>query len=378
MNAAKRNARRRDWPSNLYEPRTGYYVWRHPVTHETHILGRIALAYAKNEAMRANKVVAEQTLPDLVAMISGTAGQTLGALAADMPKPEKRSTLKTFRGTDKIITDGALVDDGPEKKRIKGLGNVLCSDLTVKHFADLLDVMVKAGRGHQAAAVRTRMVAMCVHGMRKGWIASNLADITAKPKTPVGRGRLSLEQFIAIRDVAAPWPWLARAMNLALITGQDRSTVAAARRKHIVDEHLICHRSKTADKAPPLAIPLAIRLNVIGLSLDEVLRERTGVLSQFIIHHTERQGRAKPGDAVGTKLMTNAFTAARRLAGIPDEIDGNGAPTFHEIRSLSKRLYDAQGDVDTKVLLGHMTDAMSKLYKDTRDGAPIRVRVNTK
>lgn len=368
MNAAKRSARRRDWPANLYEPRPGYFVWRDPRTRETHILGRIPVAHAKNEALRANKVIAEQTLPDLVAMITGTAGHTVASLVADMPVAEKRSTRNTFRANDKIITDGALV----EKKRVQGLGKVLCADLTVKHCADLLDVMVKAGRGHQAVAVRTRLVSMCAHGMRKGWMTSNPADVTAKPAAKVGRARLSLEQFLKIREASTPWPWLARAMNLALITGQDRSTVAAARRAHIIDGHLICHRSKTAGKAPPLAIPVAIRLDVLGMSLDDLLRAHTGVLSKFIVHHVEQQGRAKPGDAVGVNLITRAFSEARKLAGIDDE----AAPTFHEIRSLSKRLYDSQGGVDTKALLGHMTDAMAKLYANSRDGAPIVVQLS--
>jgi hypothetical protein len=370
MNAAKRAARRRDWPPNLYEPRAGYYVWRHPHTRETHILGRIPIAYAKNEAMRANKVIAEQSLPDLVAMISGTAGRTISDLVAEMPVAEKRSTRNTFRALDKILTDGALHDE----RRVQGLGKVLCADLSVKHCADLLDVMVKAGRGHQAAAVRVRLSAVCALGMTKGWMSNNPADVTAKPKTPVGRARLSLEQFLKIRDASTPWPWLARAMNLALLTGQDRSTIAAARRDHVIDGHLICHRSKTAAKAPPVAIPVAIRLEVVGMSLDDLLRTHTGVLSRFIVHHTEQQGRAKAGAAVGVNLITRAFSEARKLAGIEDE----AAPTFHEIRSLSKRLYDSQGGVDTKALLGHMTDAMAKLYANSRDGAPIRVQVNTK
>lgn len=370
MNAAKRDARRRGWPANLYEPRADYYVWRHPKTRETHILGRIPLAHAKNEAMRANKVVAEQTLPDLVAMIAGTAGHTVSALVAEMPEAEKRSTRNTFRALDKIITDGALVG----KARVNGLGKVLCSELTVRNCADLLDVMVRAGRGHQAAAVRVRLVAVCVLAMHKGWMQTNPADVTAKPKTTVERTRLSLEQFLSVREASTPWPWLARAMNLALVTGQDRSTVAAAHRKDVVDGHLICHRSKTAGKAPPLAIPVAIRLEAVGMSLDDLLRAHTGVLSPFLLHHTEQQGRARPGAAVGVNLITRAFSEARKLAGIPDE----GAPTFHEIRSLSKRLYDAQGGVDTKALLGHMTDAMAKLYANSRDGAPIKVGVVNK
>lgn len=371
MSAARRLARRRDWPRGLYEKRPGYYAWRHPKTGKEYTLGRIPFAHARNEALRANKHAAATGLPDLVAMVEGTAAHTVAELVADMPLAEKRSTRNTFRANDKIITAGALVGSGVTQSRLHGLGKILCADLTVKHCADLLDVMVKAGRGHQAAAVRTRLISVCAHGMRKGWLQANPADVTAKPKTKVGRARLSLEQFLKIREASAPWPWLARAMNLALVTGQDRSTIAAARREHVVDGHLICHRSKTADKAPPMAIPVSIRLDVLGLSLDDLLRSHTGVISRFIVHHTEQQGRARPGAAVGVNLITRAFSEARRLAGIDDQ----GAPTFHEIRSLSSRLYTAQGNVDVKMLLGHATDAMSELYKKTRDATPIRVVV---
>ena len=41
-------------------------------------------------------------------------------------------------------------------------------------------------------------------------------------------------------------------------------------------------------------------------------------------------------------------------------------PTLHELRSLSKRLYKAQGGVNTVDLLGHKTEAMSNLYADAR------------
>lgn len=367
MNAARRSARRRDWPRGLYEKRPGYYAWRHPKTGKEYSLGRIPFAHARNEALRANKHAAATGLPDLVSMVEGTAVHTMAELVSDMPLAERRSTRNTFRANDKIITEGALVG----KKRVNGLGKIPCAELTVKHCADLLDVMVKAGRGHQAAAVRSRLIAICVHGIRKGWLKTNPADVTAKPRITVSRTRLSLEQFLAIREASSPWPWLARAMNLALVTGQDRSTIAAARREHVVDGHLICHRSKTAAKCPPLAIPVAIRLDVLALSLDDILRSHTGVISRFIVHHTEQQGRARPGAAVGVNLITRAFSEARRLAGIADE----GAPTFHEIRSLSSRLYTAQGNVDVKMLLGHATDAMSELYKKTRDATPIRVVV---
>ncbi|MBK1712782.1 hypothetical protein CKO43_08320 [Rubrivivax gelatinosus] len=74
--------------------------------------------------------------------------------------------------------------------------------------------------------------------------------------------------------------------------------------------------------------------------------------------------------------MSHAFTEARSLAGIQDTLpDGKGTPTFHEVRSLSKRLYKAQGDVDTETLLGHATERMSNLYDDPRGAEAINVRV---
>jgi hypothetical protein len=375
MSPARRSARRRDWPRGLYEKRPGYFIWRHPYTGEEFVIGRASLAHARNEALAANSHVSAE-VPSLVARISGET-HTMAQLVADMPTAEKRQTRNTFRALDKIITDGALKGE----ERIKGLGAIQTGQLTVKHCADLLEIMVKAGKGHQALAVRTRLIAICAHGAQKGWMERNPAEVTAKPKTTVARGRLSLEDFLAIREASREWPWLARAMNLALVTGQDRSTIAAARRKDVVNRRLITHRSKTADKAPPLAIPIDIRLDVLGLSLEDILRERTGIVSHHIIHHTHQQGRAKRGDPVSLKSITNCFTEARKRAGIPDELpDGKGAPTFHEIRSLSKRLYDAQAaaggmKVDTKELLGHMTDAMSELYKKTRDQTPIEVKV---
>jgi len=372
MNPARRSARRRDWPAHLYEKRPGYYTYRDPRTGKEHVLGRIPFALAKNEALRANKHLAEKSVPDLVAMLDGSAGRTMADLVKDMPVSEKRSTRNTFRAQDKVIVEGALIG----KERFKGLGAIRCSDLTVLHCAELLDVMVKAGKIAQAQAVRSRLSAVCARGIRKGWMNTNPADVTERPDGDVKRGRLTLEMFLAIREKAAAWPWLPRAMNLALVSGQDRSTVAAAQRKHIVDGRLICHRSKTRDKVRPLALPLRLRLDAVGLSLDDIVRESTGVLSHFLVHHVERQGRAKAGDPVGVNLITRSFSEARTRAGIPDVMsDGKGAPTFHEIRSLSKRLYEEQGGVDTKTLLGHTTEAMSRLYADTRDDTPIELHV---
>ena len=45
--------------------------------------------------------------------------------------------------------------------------------------------------------------------------------------------------------------------------------------------------------------------------------------------------------------------------------DKGTAPTFHEQRSLSERLYREQG-INTQKLLGHKTQKMTDKYQDVR------------
>lgn len=363
MSPARRDRRRRDWPRGLYEPRPGYFIWRHPRTKQVFVLGRVPLAHAKNEALIANRHVAETSLPSLVAMLTGET-HTIADLLAKMPEPAKPSSARQYRALDKRI--------------LAGLGTHQCGSLAVQHCAALIEDIVADGMNHLAHSLRSRLIAVCQRGVRMGWLKSNPAKETQAPKTTTARSRLSLEQFLLIRQNATEF--LPRAMNLALVTGQDRSTVAAMMKSHIRDGRLICQRIKTNDKNPPVAIPLAIRLDAIGLSLDDLLRERQSILSRYLVHHVVNYPAVPAGSKVAPDRISAAFLEARRAAGIPDEFpDGKLAPTFHEIRSLAKRLYEKQGGVDTKQLLGHATEAMSKLYQDARDMAPIEVRiVNTK
>lgn len=85
------------------------------------------------------------------------------------------------------------------------------------------------------------------------------------------------------------------------------------------------------------------------------------VVSQYLVHHTKGQGRARVGSAI------RGATIAQEFAAIRDDlrIGGDNPPTFHEIRSLAARLWKEQG-VDVRVLLGHKTEAMSALYQDAR------------
>lgn len=352
MNAARRSLKRRDWPRGLDEPRPGYYSWRHPDGHSMAI-GRVPFVVARNEALQANALIA-QSRPGLIDRLTG-APNTIAALIDKMPAAPKPNTAKSLRSLDKIIR--------------AQLGAKQCGALTVADCADLLEGLIGAGKHRTAEAVRSRLTAICRKGRALGWMDFDPASVTERPRVKVRRGRLTVETFrmiFAQADAAAPW--LAQAMRLALVTGADVSTIAALQRAQVVGGHLTITRGKTGAR---VAIPLALRLDCMGWALAEVLQHRTGVVSRYLVHHTEAKGKALPGHPVHPNTISRMFTEARKLAGLPDD----KAPTFHELRSLCKRLYDDQGNVDTKALLGHSTERMSDMYADPRGVEAIKVRI---
>jgi hypothetical protein len=71
--------------------------------------------------------------------------------------------------------------------------------------------------------------------------------------------------------------------------------------------------------------------------------------------------KASRGSAIKLATISEKILEARRLAGYTADDE----PTFHEIRSLSKRTYMEQDGVDTMALLG-ITDAMADLHVNSR------------
>lgn len=362
MNAARRGHKRRDWPRGLREPRPGYYAWEHPMTGKILPIGRVPLATAKAEAMAANLHIDGQR-PTLVDRLTG-AHRSVGELMDKMPEAENKNTAKTQRSQDKIIR--------------AAIGNVPAAGLTVAHCAEVLAALVDSDKVRQAQAVRSRLMMICAKGQALGWMDGNPAAVTENPRPQVKRGRLTLEMWKAIHAVAPQvCEWLQRVMEMALVTGADRSTIAGLTRADVVGDELMVMRSKTENSTGlRIAIPLALRLDAAGLTLRDLVTPRTGVVSKYLIHHVNPWGNAPAGSPVHPDNMSRSFTAARVLAGIPDTLpDGKGAPTLHEIRSLAKRLYIAQGNVDHKTLLGHSTERAANVYADPRGAEPVRVRI---
>lgn len=357
MAARPRLRKRAHYPPHLHEPRPGYYTWRNPLDGKTHVIGRVPLAQAIQEANEANLIAeglkSRKTLVEKIA----TSTETMADLLEKMEPGKSKNTIITRRYQDKIIR--------------KALGTVACSDLTTKHISDLLERMKKDGKVRAAKAIRERLISVCARGAALGWMATNPAIITEKIRVRTQRQRLSLETFNAILEQAPKVaPWLQNAMLLALVSGQDRSTVGRWTRACVKDGVASVQRSKTN---VTVEIPLELRLDAISMTLGDVIArcKSSHVVSKYLIHHMSDRGNVARGAPIALTTISSAFAEARKLAGA----DGENAPTFHEIRSLSKRLYDEQGDVNTKQLLGHLTERMSELYANNRGLAPIRVSI---
>lgn len=343
----------------MHEPRAGYYTWRDPRDGKTHILGRMPLAQAMHEAGQANLVVANSKatsmLSDRLMVVSHSIDDLIAKMSTDDLKPNTIYARKTY---DRVISER--------------FGKRVCQSITTVEVSDLIEEIKKRGKMRWAQAIRKRMITIFTKGVALGWMDKNPALVTESVKVKVKRQRLTIEQFnLILAEAEKMSPWLPNAMLLALVSGQDRSTVAQWPRNSVQDGDAVVFRQKTSKW---IAIPIALRMNAICLSLADVITrcKSTGVVSKYLVHHTENRGSIKRGAPIQLSTISNQFLAARRAAGIPDE----NAPSFHELRSLCKRLYVDQGGVDTKALLGHSTDAIADLYQNNRGVAPIKVRVS--
>lgn len=363
--ARTRDRARRDWPSGLRESRPGYFVWDNPFTGSSLKIGRVDLADAKMQALEANAWVAQQRAERAVSLVDRLEGRTLTleqwlidwADALERKGGRAENTLKNYRSLARAVAGE--------------IGAVPVGRLSVKDVAEALEDIEEERGQRTAQAARSMLKTALTAAMAKGHCASNPALSTEAISVTVQRQRFTWESFSAVWKQLADAPvWLRNATALALVTGQRREDIAAATFADFDDELWRCEQVKTGRK---VAIPLALRLDVFGMSLRDVLQacRRTGVVSRHLVHQIKPYGNSPVGSPIFIDTLTKRFTEAVEAALGP----GESLPTFHELRSLCKRLYGAQGGVDTKTLLGHTTDAMGELYRDARGAEFDRVKL---
>lgn len=358
MAPKRRSEKRRNFPANLYET-GGYYSWKHPKTGRHFGLGRDR-KYAFEEAIKANAEVGDKR-PSLVARITGAAN-TWGDWCAvfEGKLAERKSAANTHRvRRSQLARLRACFDESREASKI-----------TTKDCADVLDELKREGKHRTAQAFRSFLIDCFDRMIAAGWRSDNPARVTDAVTPEVRRARLPLSVFLRLYRTTEV-VWLRNAMALAIVAGKDRDSVRNAKFADFRDGGWWCERTKTGAR---FFLPMHLRLNVIGMSLDDVVKQcqATGIVSPYLIHQTKRIRGATLGKPIHVQQITRSFQ--QELAKLDIDWGDKDPPSFHEIRSLAARLHKEQGDVDPQQLLSHKDPKSTSIYTDGR-GEWVRVRV---
>lgn len=357
MSPRRRHPRNQGLPDGL-RVRGGYYSYVHPIDGREKGLGRDRKE-AIQQARRANAAIwAAQGKVQIEDWATGK-GPAVRTWAAWCDRFQKLTAEKKLSKHTRAKYATML-----RRARADFAGELAADAIDVLMVAQSLNEL-KATKAPMAKAYRSYLKEVFRACCEEGWRKDNPAEVTAEIAAPSRRARLELPQFLAIYNDPLTQPWLRNAMALAIVTGQRREDIISAQRRDIREGHWWCQQGKTGNR---VAIPMGIRLEVFGMSLAEVLKQcsATNILSPHIIHQTHRGGGSKLGAKIRVGSVSYKFRDA--VARLGADWGGKTPPTFHEIRSLSSRLYLAQGNVDTKQLLGHKSDASAALYADARGG----------
>jgi hypothetical protein len=242
-------------------------------------------------------------------------------------------------------------------------------------IADGLDDVIDDSPS-MARGLRALLIDAFDAGIAKGWFKGNPVDVTDSIDVKVKRARLTWPVFQTLYG-NLPAGRLKNACALALVTGQARENIASATFAQVRTieppglPQVECWCIERGKTGALIAIPLDLRLEVFKMSLRDVIKQcrGSGVASRFMVHNTTR-AEGKLGGHYPLNTISVDFTAAVTALGI--DWGDKTPPTFHELRSLSKRLYRTQGGVNTIDLLGHRSEEMGQLYEDGR-GAEYKV-----
>lgn len=364
MAARRRIAERRNWPQNLYQNSKGYYWFKNPATGKAYGLGRdfkVAAAQAKTANAELERRKGEVSL---IQRIDGGT-QSLLDWCAEYEK------TKTFANKN---------SEGGFRSRMNAIKAAPFVNQTVRlitppDVAQFIKSSMERRGNESASRIRLELFdifnAAIAHGMVEA--GKNPVESVIKPKrAPVTRDRLTLESFVAIRakaQASRAHQWVVNAMDLALVSGQRREDIAIMRFDQAKDGFLWIEQTKgrTAGNIVNLRIPLELRLDVANLCLGDIIKRcRDNVVSKYVIHITRSHAKGTRGNHPSLSTVSGMFAKFRDEAKIAIT-EGKSPPTFHEIRSLAARLYEAQYGADfAQALLGHKSAEMTAHYLDSR------------
>ena len=358
-----RKPNRKGFPPNLYLDKNGYFSYRNPLSGKRKGVGTDK-ATAFREARAANAVLANMQPSSLAVWVTGVEQMTL---ADWIPK----YLDKWIADRDRPLAPHSLNVGKQLLKRIAASEfawrNLV--DINAQHISAFLTSIVDSGGKTTIVAMRTRLMDLFRVAEATGLIEAGRNPVTPTEarKSKVKRERMSLEQFLAIRDHVDTPAATRNAMNLALVTGQRREEISAARFSDVRDGYLHVVQGKSQGETK-LQLDVSIRLAAVNLSIEDVVKQcRDRVVSHYIVHRTENFSRYKAGDPISPDSITANCTKARDIAGVVASKPDHTPPTFHEIRSLSQRLYRKEyGAEFAQALLGHKNARTTETYDDLR------------
>lgn len=271
-------------------------------------------------------------------------------------------TLGQWAHVYRKIIDGRPIAEKTKENRRCSLSHMLDSlggGRTISSIRphEISSMVMGIHKTHPPLAKRVLIEAKDVflQAVNYGWLDRSPAIAVKAPPVKVQRQRLSFDQWKAIHAYAVKNmpPWVSRMMVLALVSGQRRSDIAKMRFSDVWDGLLHIEQEKTGAR---LALPLNLRLDALDTSLGEAIEACRGyyVGDDYLI----RKHNGKPPVMAS---LSARFEEAREAA-LP-ELAADQPPSLHECRSLSERLYRAQG-INTMVLLGHKHQSMTDVYND--------------
>lgn len=340
MAARRRTAKTRDLPTNLYV-RNGYYSYRDPRTGNEYGLGRDKRV-AVNQAIETNMALMQhEAYFRLIERIEGKSHVTFDQL------------VENFRAD--ILTRGLSKETiSRHNRRLRLIdeyfSGIPVEKISVKTVYDFLETKSGDGKFAIANQYRSTMSDIFKSAMATGLAKENPAASTRPFRYQVERSRLTIDEYIAIRMCAEGW--FGHCLDLAVITGQRESDLAAMRWSDIDDGKLHINQGKTKAK---LRISLSVGIKALNLSLSDVinsLREINGNTEYLL------------GGKKAQTISVN-FRKARDKARI--DWQGKSPAPFHEVRSVAGRLYTKErGREFAQKILAHKSPAMTEKYIDGR------------
>lgn len=322
----KRSLENKDLPPNLYK-RKGIYYYRDVRTKIEYSVGKNK-SIAITQAIQANIEILKPK-SNLLDRINNVKVTTLHEwLDCYFIILEKRGlkpkSLSDYLSQIKIIKNN--------------LPDTNINDITTKHIQEFIGGYSKQT---MARLLRSLLLDSFNEAIRTGIIENNPVSITRPPKIQIKRQRLSYLDFIKIIEKSEDkYKYI---FILSLLTGQRIGDIVKIKWEDIKNSKLYIEQSKTGAK---IAIPINLKLNCIDFSIEDTLM----------------QLKNKKETVCGVSIGAIRDNFNKQLPNLEHK------PTFHEIRSLSARLWEEEKSAEfASKLLGHKSMKMTSKYLDDRE-----------